>query len=136
VIKYLIAVLLSAVLISCSKDDKNTSENDDDTDITADTNLTPQEKFSSSLLIDFLNDSADEDLGNYFESEIYKMGTNYKGASVVEISPAVWFIMVEKDTLSQNYLLQKFVDFKTNDYYFKLKQTPLTLTDIITKKQK
>ncbi|HEY3250099.1 MAG TPA: hypothetical protein VGK25_03170 [Ignavibacteria bacterium] len=119
--------------MSCQKD--NTPPPQDEDDNTADTNLTPQEKFSSSVMVDFLNDSDDEDLSEYLENQIYKMGADYKGASIVEVSPAVWFITMEKDTLSKNYVLQKFVDFKTNEYYFRLKETSLTITDIITRRK-
>lgn len=129
-IRYIILLLIAVLIVSCAKDEK---PQEDESDNPADTNLTPQEKFSASVLIDFLNDSSDEDLAEYLETEIYKMGSSYKGASVLEISPAMWFIMVENDTTSKNYLLQKFVDFKTNDYYFKIKETRLALTDIITR---
>jgi hypothetical protein len=63
------------------------------------------------------------------------MGADYKGASIVEVTPSVWFITLEKDTLSKNYLLQKFFEFKTNNYYFSLKETSLTITDIITRRK-
>ena len=129
--------------MSCSKDDKNSQQNtntqkvqQDDSDNPPDTNLTPQEKFSSSIMLDFLNESDDEALADYLETEIYKMGASYKGASVVEISPAAWLVMLEKDGNTKNFLLQKFVDFKTNEYYFDMKETSLTITDVITRKNK
>lgn len=124
--------------VSCSKDEKIPTQQQktqqEDVDNPADTNLTPEEKFSSSIMMDFLNDSDDEDLADFLESEIYKMGANYKGASVVQIYPAVWFVMLEKDGKTKNYLLQKFVDLKTNEYYFNLRETQLNMTDIISRK--
>lgn len=122
------------IFISCQKDDK-TPRTEDEDETPADTNLTPPEKFSYSVLMDFLDDSDDEQLASYLENEIYKMGANYKGASIVEITPAVWFLTMEKDSTSKNYLLQKFIDFKTNSYYFTLKETSLTITDIISRKR-
>ncbi|MBL8017934.1 MAG: hypothetical protein JNK43_11730 [Ignavibacteria bacterium] len=139
--RYLIlsAFLFSAVFISCSKEDKPVTQQNqqkvqnEESDSPADTNLTPEEKFSSSILIDFLGDSDDEDLGEFLETEIFKMGANYNGASVVEITPSTWLVSLEKDGNIKNYLLQRYVDFKTNDYYFSMKETSLTLTDVISR---
>ncbi len=132
-------ILASAVFISCSKEDKPVTQQNqqkvqnEDNDSPADTNLTPEEKFSSSILIDFLGDSDDEDLGEFLETEIFKMGASYNGASVVEITPSTWLVSLEKDGNVKNYLLQRYVDFKTNDYYFSMKETTLTLTDVISR---
>ncbi len=131
--------MVSVIFISCSKDDKPVTQQNqqkvqnEDNDSPADTNLTPEEKFSSSILIDFLGDSDDEDLGEFLETEIFKMGASYNGASVVEITPSTWLVSLEKDGNIKNYLLQRYVDFKTNDYYFSMKETTLTLTDIISR---
>lgn len=132
-------ILVSVIFISCSKEDKPVTQQNqqkvqnEDNDSPADTNLTPEEKFSSSILIDFLGDSDDEDLGEFLETEIFKMGANYNGASVVEITPSTWLVSLEKDGNIKNYLLQRYVDFKTNDYYFSMKETTLTLTDVISR---
>lgn len=134
----IILILISAILISsCSKEDKapQTLQKTGETENPADTNLTPEEKFSTSILADFIGNSEDEELAEYLETEIYKMGAGFKGASLVEISPAVWFIMLEKDGITRNYLLQKYVNFKTNEYYFTFKETPLTITDIVSKRK-
>jgi hypothetical protein len=131
------------MLASCSKDDKpkdqNSSTNNqqknqqDDEDNPADTNLTPEEKFSAAIMIDFLNDSDDEEVADYLETEIYKMGLNYTGASVVELFPSVWLVMLEKEGVTKNYLLQKFVNVQSNEDYFRLKETSITITDIISR---
>lgn len=141
--KYFILTLsiFSLFLFGCSKDDKTTTQQNqqkvqnpsDESDNPADTNLTPEEKFSSSILVDFLGDSDDEDLASFLETEIYKMGANYNGATVIEITPSTWLVSLEKDGNVKNYLLQKYVDFKTNDYYFSFKETALTITDVISR---
>ena len=137
--KYIIALLTATVLISCSKEDKPVTQQkqqnvqQDDEDSPADTNLTAEEKFSASILIDFLGDSEDEDLAEFLETEIYKMGVNYKGVSIVEITPSTWLVSFEKDSTMKNYLLQKYVEFRSNEYYFSLKETPLTITDVISR---
>jgi hypothetical protein len=138
---FLLAAILTTAFFSCAGDndkvtDKQTQQksNDDvETESTVDANLTPEEAFSASILIDYLGDSDDEDLAEYLENEIYKMGSNFNGISVVEATPSTWLVMLEKDTLSKNYLLQKFLNLKTNENYFKMQETKLTVTDLITK---
>ncbi|MFI5212308.1 MAG: hypothetical protein ACHQIH_05450 [Ignavibacteria bacterium] len=141
-IKYAILLILSVLVVSCSKDDKpqqqttqqqTDKKQNEDTENPADTNLTPEEKFSSAVMIDFLNDSDDDDLASFLETEIYKMGAHYTGAAVVELTPSTWILSLEKDGAVKNFLIQKFIDFKTNEYYFSMKETTLTLTDVISR---
>lgn len=138
--KYIILLFTLAFLVSCSKDDKPVTQQQnqqkvtqDENDNPSDTNLTPEEKFSASILVDFLEDSDDEDLGSFLETEIYKMGANYNGASVIEVTPSTWLVSLEKDGTVKNYLLQKYVDLKSNEYYFSFKETTLNLTDVISR---
>lgn len=137
--RFIFIILSFFIFFSCSKEDKTPQQNNpqriqqEDSDEPLDTNLTPEEKFSSSILIDFLNDSDDEELAGYLETEIYKMGATFTGASVMEISPAIWLVMLDKDGNSKNYLLQKYVDFQSNEVYFRMKETSLTVTDVISR---
>ncbi len=140
--KYILILFILAGFISCSSDDKSTQQKQntqnnqqDDIENPADTILTPEEKFSASIISDFLGDPDDEDLMLYLETEIYKLGSSYKGVAVVEVTPSTWLVSFEKDSTVKNYLLQKYVDFKTNEYYFSLKETNLTITDIIAKEK-
>jgi hypothetical protein len=138
--RYILFSILFVLFISCSKEEKQTSKQEkapknqveDMDDNPSDTNMTLEEKFSTSIMLDFL-DSDDGALGDFLESEIFKMGANYTGASVVELNPSTWLVILEKDGTEKNYLLQKFVDFNTNEYYFRLKETPLTVTDVISR---
>ena len=136
--KSILILFVLAGLFSCSGDDKQDklSDQQDDSESPADTNLTPQEKFSSSIITDFLGDPDDDDLTFYLETEIYKLAVNYKGAAVIELTPSTWFVSFEKDSTARNYLLQKYVDLRSNEYYFRFNETTLTLTDIITRGRK
>lgn len=139
---FLFSVILLNLLYfsSCSNDDKtSTRQNNapktqiEDSDDLYDTVMTSGEKFSTSILIDFLDDSNDEELAEYLEEEIYKLSPNFRGASVIEITSSTWLVMLEKDGINKNYLIQKYVDFTTNDNYFRMKETTLTVTDVIAK---
>jgi len=134
--KYILILLISAIFISCTKEETPQTQQkvtQDDNESPADTNLTPEEKFSAAILVDFLNESEDEDLGSFLETEIYKMGASYNGASVVEVTPSTWLVSLEKDGSVKNYLLQKYVDLKSNEYYFSFKETTLNLADVISR---
>ncbi|RPI16922.1 MAG: hypothetical protein EHM58_10955 [Ignavibacteriae bacterium] len=138
IFNYIIVLIIGITFLSCSKDsDKQSQRNMDEDEIEnpADTTLTPEEMFSTSILIDYLNDSDDEDLADYLETEIYKTGLDFSGISVVEATPSTWLVMMEKDSVTKNYLLQKFLNVKTNENYFRMKETQLTLTDIISKEK-
>lgn len=134
-------VLIFVFINGCSTDEKTQQQKVqnqlEENENTGDTNLTPEEKFSSSILVDFLEESDDEDLASFLETEIFKQSANYNGATVVEVTPSTWLVSLEKEGSIKNYLLQKYVDFKTNEYYFTLKETSVTITDVISKsKQK
>jgi hypothetical protein len=138
--RYIFFILILGLFVSCSKDDKQTQQQnapknqvEDIDDNPADTNLTPEEKFSTAIMLDFLNDSDDEDLSDFLEDQVYKMGANFRGASLVELNPSTWLLMLEKDGVTKNYLIQKFVDFTTNEDYFRMKETALTITDVISR---
>jgi hypothetical protein len=131
-LRFLLLVLFTISLISCSKEDDTDKKQTDEQDNPADTNLTAEEKFSASILIDFLNDSEDDDLALFLETQVYKMGVNYTGAAVVELTPSTWLIGFHKDSTVKNYLLQKYIDFKTNEPYFTFKETILSIPDVIS----
>ena len=132
-------VIFSLVLfLSCSREDKQQNQKtsrqetkQEDVDNPSDTLMTPEEKFSSSIMIDFLDSSEDEDLEGYLQDELFKYSKDYRGASVIQLTNSTWFVSLQSNTNTKNFILQKYVDFGSNDYYFVLKETNLTVSDII-----
>jgi hypothetical protein len=144
--RILIIFLFVLFIAGCSKDnnktpttsnDKQLQEQNQKIDTTddnpADTNLTPEEKFSTSVMVDFLDGDEDEDLEGFLEEEVFKFSANYTGAAVIGISPSTWLLSLEKDNSTKNYLIQKYVDFKTNEYYFRMRETALSVTDVFSR---
>jgi hypothetical protein len=134
----LLILLIAVIFFSCSKEDKTvlqkqTSEQKQKEEIEnpQDTNMTAEERFSSSIMIDFLDNSEDEDLASYLQDELYKYSETYRGASVLQVTNNLWFVTLENQNNIKNFLLQKFIDFKNSDYYFKLTETNLKLSDVI-----
>lgn len=137
--RYLIFLFFVSLVIffSCSKEDKQSNKTgrqetkQEDVENPADTIMSPEEKFSSSIMIDFLDSSDDEDLDGYLQDELFKYSKDYRGASVVQLTSSTWFVSLQNNTSVKNFILQKYVDFSSNDYYFVLKETNLTVSDII-----
>lgn len=142
--KYLLLIAALFLAASCSKkDDKPVTDNkkqtvqtpDSQTDeqvTPADTNLTPEEKFSTSIMTDFLDEVEDEDLQGFLEDEVFKFSNNYTGAAVISLTSSTWLLSLEKDNSVKNYLIQKYVDFKTNDYYFTMNETNMKVPDVVS----
>ena len=129
------------LFISCSKkeepqgvknNNKKESVSQENSQDNSDTAMTPEEKFSSSITLDFLDTPEDEDLTDYLENQLFKYSQSYRGASIMQLTNTIWFVTLENKNLTKNFLLQKFVDFNSNDYYFVLKETNLTTADVIT----
>jgi hypothetical protein len=142
--RYILFILLLVCFYSCSKEDKPGTTNEKQTTTEqnrnnlqleenqpADTNLTPEEKFSASIMEDFLDSSDDEDLQGFLEDEVFKNQQGYTGAAVIGLTPSTWLLALEKDNSTKNYMIQKFVDFKTNEYYFRMNETSLKINDVI-----
>jgi hypothetical protein len=129
-------LIFSLIFLSCSKDKDKVTEKtqqkvQEDEDFNpADTNLTVEEKFSTSILGDFLSNSEDDDLAAYLEDQLFKYNEKFRGASLTQLTESLWLVSLENQGTIKNFLLQKFVDFKTNDYYFNLKETTLTINDV------
>jgi hypothetical protein len=138
--KYFLMIFLVLGLVSCSKDDnpevdqKEQTSQTEEGDTGIDPNLSAEEKFSTAILMDFLGDPEDEDLAGFLESQIFTMGANYNGAAVVEVTPSTWIVALEKDGTVKNHILQRYVNLKTNEYYFTFKETTLSIPDVISQK--
>lgn len=131
-------VFIFFIFISCSKEDKqpnqkNGKDTKQETENPEDTIMSPEEKFSTSITEDFLDAPEDEDLQAYLEDELFnKYSKDFRGASLMQLTNTIWFVSLETNNTTKNFLLQKFVDFNSNDYYFVLKETTLTGADVIS----
>lgn len=133
--------LIPLLFFSCSKNNPPEQQNKDKVQQNkkqeeqpnneTDTSLSPPELFGVTIQSDFLNESDDEDLGDYLENELYKYSQNFRGASVNEINSSTWLVTLENNQTTKNFLLQKFLDFKTSDYYFVLKETNLSISELL-----
>ncbi|MBS1514430.1 MAG: hypothetical protein JSS63_05340 [Bacteroidetes bacterium] len=108
-------VLLAVLFISCSKEDKQKTDNKqnqttsqqnnavDDTD----TNMTKEEIFSSTLVQDIAGDE-NEDLQIYLEEVIYPMVSKSNKVTLEKISGSLYLLSYDDNGTMKNLLLQEY----------------------------
>lgn len=107
-------VLLAVLFISCSKDDKQkteTKQNQTTTQNTAgddaDTNMTKEEVFSSTLVQDIAGDE-NEDLQYYLEEVIYPMVSKSNKVTLDKISGSLYLLSYDDNGTMKNLLIQEY----------------------------
>jgi hypothetical protein len=107
-------VLLAVIFISCSKDDKQkteTKQNQTSTQNTAvddaDTNMTKEEVFSSTLVQDIAGDE-NEDLQIYLEEVIYPMVSKSNKVTLEKISGSLYLLSYDDNGTMKNLLIQEY----------------------------
>ncbi len=140
----LIGVLLcaaaAAFIFSCGKDnsqkpvtetqrnEKSNEQSSSDED--ADTVLTPQEAFSSSLVQDILGDEDDPDLEEYLEEEIYPVVLKSQKVTIDRISSSIFLLTYDEAGARKNFFIQKFYNPRKDEFVFEK-----TATDVEPMKQ-
>ncbi|MBX7045266.1 MAG: hypothetical protein K1X86_05435 [Ignavibacteria bacterium] len=108
-------VLLAILFISCSKEDKQktegrqnqTSGQQNNAVDDADTNMTKEEIFSSTLVQDIAGDE-NEDLQIYLEEVIYPMVSKSNKVTLEKISGSLYLLSYDDNGTMKNLLLQEY----------------------------
>ena len=107
-------VLLAVLFISCSKEDKQkteTKQNQTSTQNTAvdeaDTNMTKEEIFSSTLVQDIAGDN-NEDLEFYLEEVVYPMVSKSNKVTLDKISGSLYLLSYDDNGTMKNLLIQEY----------------------------
>jgi hypothetical protein len=119
----LLLIILSLMIISCSKNDNTKTDNDKNKDsITEDiddtTSLSPQEAFSAVLTDDFIDEGNDEDLQIYLEDEIYPMISGTNKLTFNKISSSMYLLSYTDNGEYKNLLIQKFYNVQKDEVFF------------------
>jgi len=117
-------VLLAVLFISCSKDDKQKTEikqNQTSTQNTAvddaDTNMTKEEVFSSTLVQDIAGDE-NEDLQIYLEEVIYPMVSKSGKVTLEKISGSLYLLSYDDNGTMKNLLIQEYYSLGKDEMVF------------------
>lgn len=108
-------VLLAVLFISCSKEDKQKTDNKQNQTTSqqnnsvdeADTNLTKEETFSSTLVQDIAGDN-NEDLEFYLEEVIYPMVSKSNKVTLDKISGSLYLLSYDENGTMKNLLIQEY----------------------------
>lgn len=107
-------VLLAVLFISCSKEDKQKTESKQNQNSTqnadvdeADTNMTKEEVFSSTLVQDIAGDE-NEDLQIYLEEVIYPMVSKSSKVTLEKISGSLYLLSYDDNGTMKNLLIQEY----------------------------
>lgn len=107
-------VLLAVLFISCSKEDKQKTETKQNQNSTqnadvdeADTNMTKEEVFSSTLVQDIAGDE-NEDLQIYLEEVIYPMVSKSSKVTLEKISGSLYLLSYDDNGTMKNLLIQEY----------------------------
>lgn len=123
-----ILTCFSLSFYSCNKDDptKQPANNNTKTEITEDepdTNITPQEIFSSALVQNIMGVEEDEDLEVYLEEQIYPIVSKSNKVTLDRISSSEYLLTYDDAGIRKNFILQKFYDPVKDEFVFEKKET-------------
>lgn len=129
--KFLSVFLLLAFFISCGdNDDSDISNNDSNekNESMSDTNLSPAENFSASLVQNILEED-DEDLQVYLEKEFFPLASNSPKVTIDKISSSIYILSFQSDTVMKNFLIQKFYLPARDEFVFEKSEIDFDAAD-------
>lgn len=123
-------VLLAILFISCSKEDKQktegrqnqTSGQQNNAVDDADTNMTKEEIFSSTLVQDIAGDE-NEDLQIYLEEVIYPMVSKSNKVTLEKISGSLYLLSYDENGTMKNLILQEYYSPAKDEMVFEKIET-------------
>ena len=133
--KLLSVFLFLSLFISCGDiDDSDMSENDSNekNESHLDTNLTPAETFSLSLVQEIL-DEEDEDLQIFLEKEFFPLASNSPKVTIDKISSSIYILSFQSDTVMKNFLIQKFYIPAKDEFAFEKNEIDFDAADKLVK---
>lgn len=120
---------IALILTSCSKDEKPKSDNKQNSSTTtqvanddADTNMSKEEIFSSTLVQDIAGDE-NEDLEMYLEEVIYPMVSKSNKVTLEKISGSVYLLSYDDNGTMKNLLLQEYYSPAKDEMVFDKSET-------------
>jgi hypothetical protein len=119
---FITVFLISLAVSSCGKkesmnDKKTIGENE------GDTNLTPQEVFSGTLVEDIIGDENDDDLRIYLEEQIYPIVNKSAKVTIDRISSSLYLLTYDENGSKKNIIIQKFYNPVTDEMVFEKNDT-------------
>lgn len=124
-------LFLALILISCSKEDKTKTEPKQNSTTTttqtsptdeADTNMSKEEIFSSTLVQDIAGDE-NEDLEMYLEEVIYPMVSKSNKVSLEKISGSLYLLSYDDNGTMKNLLIQEYYSPSKDEMVFDKTET-------------
>lgn len=123
-------LFLSLILMSCSKEDKTKTESKQNSTTTtqtttndeADTNMSKEEIFSSTLVQDIAGDE-NEDLEMYLEEVIYPMVSKSNKVTLEKISGSLYLLSYDDNGTLKNLMIQEFYSPSKDEMVFDKTET-------------
>ncbi|MBS1492120.1 MAG: hypothetical protein JST55_01335 [Bacteroidetes bacterium] len=130
-LKLIPILFIALIFTSCSKDDKPKNETKQNSSTTstqtvanddADTNMSKEEIFSSTLVQDIAGDE-NEDLEMYLEEVIYPMVSKSNKVTLEKISGSVYLLSYDDNGTMKNLLIQEYYSPAKDEMVFDKTET-------------
>lgn len=135
-ILYLILLILSFSLFSCSQKDndikieKETINSDEE--IVSDS-LTPAENFALAMIQDVLQDEQEIDLQPYLEEEIFPLISKSEKVTIDKVYSSMYLLKYISSGIERNILIQKYYNPNTGEIKFEKSDITINNINLLTK---